>query len=141
MDRFADHRLAGDRGAAAIEFAIVLPILLLCALGLIEFGRAVWTQATLDYAVQAASRCYALGHAVAGARCETAVQTQQYAVDQAPGLSLSTDVFNVTIEACDGAGGGVQGVKVVVPSLRFDWLVPALLPYSTTLSASACFPV
>jgi Flp pilus assembly protein TadG len=139
--RFAAHRLACHRGAAAIEFAIVLPILLLLVLGLIEVGRAIWTQTTLDYAVQAAARCYAIGHAVAGATCETAAQTQQYAVDHAPGLSLSTDIFNVTIEACDGAGGGVPGVKVAVPSLPFDWLVPALLPYSTTLSASTCFPV
>ena len=121
-----------ERGAAAIEFAIILPILLLCVLGIIEFGRAIWTQATLDYAVQAAARCYALGHGVALATCETTTQTQQYATTKAPGLTLPAAVFTVTLPPC-----GAQ----VAASLAFDFLVPALLPYSQTLSATACFPV
>ena len=141
MQRHPICRTSRTRGAAAVEFAIILPVLLLIVLGLIEAGRAVWTQSTLDYAVQAAARCHAIGHTVVGATCETAAQTQQFAVDRAPGLSLSVDIFNVTVEACDGVAGSVQGAKVTVPSLPFDWLVPDLLPYSTTLSASACFPI
>jgi len=116
-----------ERGAAAVEFALVLPILLLCVLGLIEFGRAIWTQATLNYAVQAAARCAAVDLLT----CGTAAQTQQYAVTQAPGLSLPASDFAVTTHTC-----GVQ----VTASLPYAFLVPALLPYSPTLSASACFP-
>jgi Flp pilus assembly protein TadG len=119
---------SGERGAAAVEFAMVLPILLLCVLGLIEFARAIWTQATLDYAVQAAARCAAVDTIT----CGTTAQTQQYAVTKAPGLALPAATFMVTTQAC-----GAQ----VTASLAFDFLVPALLPYSATLSAHACFPV
>ena len=92
-----------------------------------EFARAIWTQATLNYAVQAAARCAAVDLLA----CGTAAQTQQYAVAQAPGLSLPTSDFTVTTQSC-----GVQ----VTASLPYAFLVPALLPYSPTLSASACFP-
>ncbi len=123
---------ARERGAAAVEFAIVFPLLVLFTLGLIGFGRLIWTQATLDYAVQAAARCYALGHGIALATCQTAAQAQQYATVKAPGLSLAISVFTVTMQPC-----GAQ----VTASLPFRFLVPALLPYSQTLHANACFPI
>lgn len=128
MSRHAAGGPSRERGAAAIEFAIILPILLLCVLGLIEFGRAIWTQATLDHAVQAAARCAAIDPVT----CGTVAQTQQYATTKAPGLTLPASVFTVTNPAC-----GVQ----VAASLAFDFLVPELLPYSQTLNARACFPV
>ena len=96
-------------------------------LGLMEFARAIWTQATLDYAVEAAARCAAVDLR----NCGTAAQTQQYAVTQAPGLSVPASDFAVTTQTC-----GVQ----VTANLPYAFLVPALLPYSPTLSASACFP-
>ena len=33
------RRAAGDRGAVAVEFALILPVLLLIVVGTIEFGR------------------------------------------------------------------------------------------------------
>jgi Flp pilus assembly protein TadG len=128
MFRRAICGFSGERGAAAVEFAMVLPIPLLCVFGLTEFCRAIWTQATLDYAVQAAARCAAVDTIT----CGTAAQTQQYAVTKAPGLALPAATFTMTTPAC-----GAQ----VTASLHFDSLVPALLPYSATLSAHACFPV
>lgn len=127
MPRHLISGVCGERGAAAVEFAIILPILLLCLLGLIEFGRAIWTRATLDYAVQAAARCAAVDPLT----CGSVAQTQEYATTKAPGLALPASVFTVTTPAC-----GVQ----VMASLTFDFLVPALLPYSQTLTATACFP-
>jgi Flp pilus assembly protein TadG len=128
MSRHAVDGPSRERGAAAIEFAIILPILLLCVLGLIEFGRAIWTQATLDHAVQAAARCAAIDPVT----CGTVAQTQQYATTKAPGLTLPASVFTVTNPA--------RGVQVAA-SLAFDFLVSELLPYSQTLNARACFPV
>jgi Flp pilus assembly protein TadG len=129
MRRRAFYGDSGERGAAAVEFALVLPILLLCVLGLIEFARAIWTQATLDYAVQAAARCAAVDTNT----CGTDVNIRNYAAGRAPGLWFTdpTSTFSVTRPSC-----GVQ----VTASLPFDFLVPALLPYSRTLTARACFP-
>jgi len=119
-----------QRGTAAVEFALILTILLVCVLGLIEFARAVWTQATLDYVVEAAARCAAVDTVT----CGTVENVQNYAAGRAPGLSFAdpTSTFSVTRPSC-----GVQ----VTATLPFGFLVPALLPYSATLSASACFPV
>jgi Flp pilus assembly protein TadG len=121
------HGNLRERGAAAIEFAIVLPVLLLCVLGLTELARAIWTQTTLNYAVQAAARCAAvdINH------CGTEAAINNYI--NAPGLSVT---FHLTTPApkC-----GAQ----VTASLPFDWLVPAFISdplFPKTLTASACFP-
>ena len=126
----------GRRGAAAVEFVLVLPILLVCLLGLIEFSRANWTQATLDYAVQAAARC----GAVDPTTCGTDLKIQNYAAEKAPGLSFADPSGTFTV--LRGVAAVCNGVQVTA-SLPFDLLVPALLPdlpLITLLSASACFP-
>ena len=48
-------------GVAALEFAFVLPILLLITFGLIDLGRALYTVAALDYTSQIFARCQAIG--------------------------------------------------------------------------------
>lgn len=50
-----------DRGAAMIEFALVLPVLLMLLLGVIDFGRLAFTQINLNEAVQEGS-IYASTH-------------------------------------------------------------------------------
>jgi len=115
-------------GAVAVEFAIVFPPMLLCMLGLAEFGRAIWTQATLDYAVQSAARCAAIDQT----DCGTATQIQQYAAGKAAGLLVAPSNFAVSTQAC--------GVTVTA-SLPYQFVVPALFPYALTLNAAACFPV
>jgi Flp pilus assembly protein TadG len=130
MARPAFWRGSGERGATAVEFAIILPILLLCVLGLMEFARAIWTQATLDYAVEAAARCAAVDTTT----CGTDVAVESYAAGRSPGLSFAdpASTFSVT----RGQACGVQ----VTANLPYAFLVPAFLPYSPTLRASACFP-
>ncbi|MCT1433984.1 pilus assembly protein, partial [Dietzia maris] len=49
-----------DRGAAAVEFALVLPILLLLVLGILEFGRAYHVQTILSNAARDGVRVMAL---------------------------------------------------------------------------------
>jgi Flp pilus assembly protein TadG len=114
-------------GTAALEFAIIFPIAIFLILGLCEFGRAMWTQATLDYAVQAAARCGALG----SVGCSTAAQIQSYAVGTAPALPVTTANFTVTTPSC---GTQVSG------TFAYSFVVPALFPYQLTMTATACFP-
>jgi Flp pilus assembly protein TadG len=131
--RRAFFEFSSKCGAAAVEFALVLPILVVCVLGLIEFARAVWTQTTLDYVVQAAARCAAVDTVT----CGTVANVQNYAAGRAPGLSFANpaSTFGVTWPPQSPCGARVTA------SLQFDFLVPALLPYSARLSAHACFPV
>jgi Flp pilus assembly protein TadG len=117
----------GRAGSVAVEMAIIVPVVLAFTVGLMEFGRAIWIQATLDYAVQSAARC----GAVNAASCGNASQTQAYAVTRAVGLTLNPSTFTVTAAAC-----GMQ----VTASLPFQFAAPGLLPYDITLTASACYP-
>lgn len=54
-----------NKGGAAAEFAIILPILLLLIIGIYEFGRLYWIQNTLQYAAEQAGRCI-MAHTSAG---------------------------------------------------------------------------
>jgi Flp pilus assembly protein TadG len=49
-----------DRGTAAVEFALVLPIALLVIFGIIDFGRMLNAQITLTEATREAARAAAL---------------------------------------------------------------------------------
>jgi len=46
MRRRLARSAARDRGAAAVEFALLLPVLLLLVFGIIDFGRALNAQIT-----------------------------------------------------------------------------------------------
>ncbi|WP_433201900.1 TadE family protein [Dactylosporangium sp. CS-047395] len=51
----------GDRGAAAVELAIVLPVLLMIIFGIIDFGRAYNQRLILTEAAREGARAEAVG--------------------------------------------------------------------------------
>ncbi|MCU1518672.1 MAG: TadE-like protein [Pseudarthrobacter sp.] len=57
-----------ERGAVAIEFAILLPVLLVLVLGTIEFGRAYNAQISLTNAARDGARVMALQNNTAAAK-------------------------------------------------------------------------
>lgn len=54
-------RFPRERGAAAVEMAIVLPVLLMIIFGIVDFGRMFNTQVTLTEAAREGVRSAALG--------------------------------------------------------------------------------
>ncbi len=50
-----------DRGATAVEFALLLPLLLLIVFGIVDFGRALNAQITLTQAAREGARLASLG--------------------------------------------------------------------------------
>ena len=52
--------LAAENGVAAIEFAVVLPVLLTMLLGVLEFGRMFYLRQGLEYATESAARYYSM---------------------------------------------------------------------------------
>jgi Flp pilus assembly protein TadG len=50
-----------DRGAILVEFALIVPILVILLVGIIEFGRAYNTQIALQGAAREGARALALG--------------------------------------------------------------------------------
>ncbi len=49
-----------ERGGAIVEFAIVVPVLLLVLLGAVEFGRMFYVRQGLEYATESAARYYSM---------------------------------------------------------------------------------
>lgn len=75
-------------GSAAVEFAVTVPVLILLMFGMIETGRALWAQNSLQYAVERATRCRVVyltcnndGYTSCGV-CSSDTATQTYAAGQ-----------------------------------------------------------
>ena len=101
-----------DRGAAAVEFALVLPLLLLVLFGIIDFGRALNAQLTLTQAAREGVRLAALGYpnATVEARAQAA----------APALSGVT----VTVAAACAPGAGPTADAQVNVRYSFSFVTP-----------------
>jgi len=109
MHRRSSANAARDRGAAAVEFALLLPVLLLLVFGIIDFGRALNAQVTLTQAAREGARLAALGEPNVVSRTQAA----------AAGLSPVA----VTVMACPaGAGPGVDAS--VTTSYQFSFVTP-----------------
>jgi Flp pilus assembly protein TadG len=110
---------ARDRGAAAVEFALLLPLLLLIVFGLIDFGRALNAQITLTQAAREGARLDALGSYSTSQICTRVVTA-------ATGLGLTCS--NVTVTAtCPpslSAGAVASGDGVVQVTYPFTFVTP-----------------
>ena len=112
--------------------AFLLPIFFGFLLGIEEFGRALWTQTALQFAVEAAARCAAVSPSLC-------TDVPSYAASQAFGLSIPSSAFTYTPNAICGAVSVTSGAQVNA-SYAFQALVPQLVPVNVTLSAKSCHP-
>lgn len=99
-----------DRGAAAVEFALVLPVLLLVVIGIIEFGRAYQVQTILSNAARDGVRVMALQNSVTATRSTVKAS--------APDLPLTDSMIRVTPLNCrptDSSPPGSATVEIVYP--------------------------
>lgn len=87
----AQHR---ERGAAAVEFALVLPALLLLVLGIIDFGRIFSAQQTLTYAARSGARVMVLQNSQSAAI--TAAQNTASPLGVLPSSSFSVSPTTCT---------------------------------------------
>jgi len=104
MRRSTDRR---DRGAAAVEFALVLPVLLLVVCGIVDFGRAYNAQVALTQAAREGARLAAL--------------SQPNVVSRTQGAAVPLSGVGVSVTACPA---GSTGDAVVVTSYSFSFVTP-----------------
>jgi Flp pilus assembly protein TadG len=109
MNRRQSGNGARDRGAAAVEFALLLPVLLLLVFALIDLGRALNAQITLTQAAREGVRLAALSQPNVVSRTQAA----------ATGLSGVT----VTVTACPSGSGPTSDATVQV-SYPFTFVTP-----------------
>jgi Flp pilus assembly protein TadG len=125
-----------ERGATAVEFALLLPMLLLLLFGIIDFGRALNAQITLTQAAREGARLAALN------------QPNVVSRTQAAAVGLSPVGVSVTSACPPGAGQGVNATVVATYSFSFVTPVGAIaglfggsgLGSPITLSAHGVMP-
>lgn len=100
----AQSRLAEERGAALVEFALALPLLLVVIAGIVDFGFAFQRQEVITNAAREGARL-----AVLPGYDATAVESRVRAYVQ-QGLSLNDAAMNVVLPP-------ITGVVVTYPSV------------------------
>ncbi|WP_312162153.1 TadE/TadG family type IV pilus assembly protein [Phenylobacterium sp.] len=116
--------LREERGAAAVEFVLILIPMVLLTLGAINLSLMIYTVATLNYAAEDAARCRAVKTLI----CTNAATTDTYARSRYMGPGAPN--FAATNAPC---GSRVVGTTNYVFSTG---LTSTTIP----LSASACYP-
>jgi Flp pilus assembly protein TadG len=92
-------KLRDERGASAVEFGLILPILLILVLGIVEFGHAFQVHGQLSAAAREGVRTMALQNDPAAARA--AVRGATSTLDPA----ISDAQITITPATCPVTGG------------------------------------
>ncbi len=132
-------RRGGEAGAAAVEGALTISVVLLLIIGSAEFARAFWTYNTMLLAVEeagryamvyrhglpmscqaqsAASHCLAPSN-TALANCSAARAQQVLSAYHAPDIGISVEEDTTSSPT----------TVTVCASYSFDFIAPRLLPY------------
>jgi Flp pilus assembly protein TadG len=101
-------RLHAEHGATAVEFAFILPLLIVLVLGIAEFGHAFQVSGTLSAAAREGVRVMALQNDPAAARA--AVRNAAPALDPA----VTNAQITITPGSCPTTGAGTTTVRVTV---------------------------
>ena len=114
-------RTRRERGAAAVEMAIILPVLLLVIGGIVDFGRAFYYSVVTTSAAREGARMLALGYTTTQADARvTAAMPGPMTYTRTPAAAVcpnaaETATYSITIT--NGAAAN-----------QFHWLVLSLLP-------------
>ncbi len=113
-------------GQSLVEFALVLPMLLMMFFGIFEFGRFYYTKLTLQHAVREATRFAVTGNTL------TDPETGE-PIDRAGSIvrvilyntrDLDVDLDGISISPADG--GGPEDIVRVAVDFRYDLSLPLI---------------
>jgi Flp pilus assembly protein TadG len=121
-------------GAAAVEFAMTVPIVLMIFLGIVELGRVCMTGELLTEAARRACR-------VAAVQGTTSSQIKQAALNMLNGVGITSESVGISvndapldsIDPTTMPAGTEMTVVVSVPVSKISW-VPTPVYTSGTLS-------
>ena len=127
-------RQRAQEGAAAVEFAIVVPVLLLLLIGIIDFGRMLFVQVSLAAASHEGARASALRQMTPTSTSAVTAAVSAAVANAAPGAAQLGALESVPITVADAvyctAG---QETTTVTAQSPFRWVMPVgvILPYDT----------
>ncbi|HEV3005564.1 MAG TPA: TadE/TadG family type IV pilus assembly protein [Pirellulales bacterium] len=120
------------RGAALVEFALVVPVLLLFLVGMIEVGRAIMVQQLITNASREGAR-------VAGYESTTQTSSVTSAVNTyLSNVNINGATTTVSPDPPTGASDGQQvSVSVSVPYKTVSWVPSPFFLGGSTLKATS----
>ncbi|WP_320536210.1 TadE family protein [Pseudarthrobacter sp. IC2-21] len=104
---------ASERGAVAVEFAIVAPLLVMLLLGIMEFSRVYNAQATLSAAAREGVRVMA----ITGKTADATNAAKTAAASLTPGLQATDMHFGTTCPSTITPGTSPQTTVTVTYTL------------------------
>jgi Flp pilus assembly protein TadG len=143
-------KIRSERGAAVVEFAVILPLLLLIIFGIVEFGFIFYNKAMLTNASREGARRAIVyqndsdgNRVVPGLAVENAVAQQLYSDFPTKSnlrlVTFGTTSLTINPNSADGDIPTAQGSYVTV-RVDFDYdflLIPSFIPgISSTIKLS-----
>ena len=101
-------RMRSERGATAVEFAMIMPLLIVLVIGIAEFGRAFQVQGTLSAAAREGVRLMALQNDPTAAR--SAVRNAASSLE--PGITDAQ--ITISPAACPTLSAGSTSVRLTI---------------------------
>ena len=140
------HLRRGDRGAAAVEFALLVPILLIVVFGIVDFGLLMNSSSLVSNAAREGARVGSLeGTQKASEDAAKAAMTGLIGTIPGPGTGLvaACSTGGATPATCTGWTGTsgttaapAGGTVTVTITYNYTWLTPIvrLLGFKSTLT-------
>lgn len=116
---------ARERGASAVEFALVMPVLLIMLMGMIDFGLAINAQAVLSNAAREAARAGSFNATDSAATTTVALNSSSTLLGDDPTVDVTCTTMSGSAINCSSAVAG-DVVKVNM-KYRYYWISPGIL--------------
>lgn len=126
-----------QRGAAAVEFALVLPILFLLVFGIVDFGLYINAASVAGNAAREGARAASLG--ASSAQIDGIVRSALAGLPGSGATSVATTCRTPAGASCatydTGAASG--GTAVITVDYVHEWITPVGLGSSVTITTSS----
>ncbi|WP_237493873.1 TadE/TadG family type IV pilus assembly protein [Modestobacter sp. L9-4] len=109
-------RLRGERGAAAVEFALVVPLLLVILLGIIAASQAFQTQARLTAAAREGARVVALSGTTTTTMTDATAAATAAVQSAAGDLGISASQITFSRPSCPSTAPTPTGPAATDPT-------------------------
>ena len=117
----------GERGAAAVEFAILLPVLMLILFGIIEFGMIMYSREVITNASREGARS---GIVQATAK-PTEAQIQAVVTNYLNGTGIDPNVTTISVV---GEGLTAPNTLTVTVTYPYNFFVPVILGLGNSIT-------
>ena len=128
------RRLSDSKGAALIEAAIVLPLLLLVSFAIVDFGALLYVHLALQNGVSQATRFGVTGNVIPGLTRDNSIKFAMR--DNTPTLTLDDSAFvfsHLTPGATVWVGGSGAPGDIEKVTVNYNWqiITPLIRPFFT----------